>query len=74
MPYALFTKSVRVCGPFPSEMDVWKYVRANGLCSEVLENEDHQPRRVLNPDFVIHQCDRDGHPDAVSEPIRYLNV
>jgi hypothetical protein len=62
MPYFLFsvTQKCRISELFPTEKEMWTHVRANGLCSEVIDREDLEPRRVLYPDYEIHLCDAEG--------------
>jgi hypothetical protein len=61
MPYALYSASrkSRVSALFATEQDVWTYVREQELCSEIIEREDMEPRRVLNPGYEIHTCGAD---------------
>jgi hypothetical protein len=62
MPYFLYSASEerRVSELFATEKDMWTHVRAQGLCSEVIDREDMDPRRILYPDYEIHLCDADG--------------
>jgi hypothetical protein len=62
MPYFLFSTSrkSRISEVFVTEREVWVHVRAQGLCSEVIDREDLDPRRILHPDYEIHLCDTQG--------------
>jgi hypothetical protein len=62
MPYFLYSTSgeCRVSELFATEKDMWTHVRAQGLCSEVIDREDRDPRRILYPDYEIHFCDAAG--------------
>jgi hypothetical protein len=42
MPYFLFsvTQKCRISDLFSTEREMWTHVRANGLCSEVIDRED----------------------------------
>jgi len=62
MPYFLFSVSqkCRISELFVTEKEMWIHVRSNGLCSEVIDREDLEPRRVLYPDYEIHLCDAEG--------------
>jgi hypothetical protein len=62
MPYFLYSASEerRVSELFATEKDMWTHVRAQGLCREVIDREDMDPRRILYPDYEIHLCDADG--------------
>lgn len=62
MPYFLYSISekCRTSELFITEKEIWAHVRAQGLCSELLEREDMEPRRVLYPDYEIHTCDAEG--------------
>jgi hypothetical protein len=62
MPYFLFSTSrkSRISEVFVTEREVWVHVRAQGLCSEVIDREDRDPRRILYPDYEIHFCDAAG--------------
>jgi NADH:ubiquinone oxidoreductase subunit len=51
---------------FPTEYEAWLHVRANGLCSEEIDNEDLPRRRILNPKYEIHTYDPDGTLIAMS--------
>jgi hypothetical protein len=63
MPYFLYSTSDkrRVSDLFTSEKEMWVHVRAQDLCTEVVEREDADPRRILHPDYEIHFCDANGH-------------
>ena len=62
MPYFLFSTSrkSRISEVFVTEREVWVHVRAQGFCSEVIDREDLDPRRILHPDYEIHFCDAPG--------------
>jgi hypothetical protein len=62
MPYFLFSASQksRISETFVTEQEIWVHVWAQGLCSEVIDREDLDPRRVLHPDYEIHFCDVEG--------------
>ena len=62
MPYFLFSTSrkSRISEVFVTEREVWVHVRAQGLCSEVIDREDMDPRTILHPDCEIHICDAEG--------------
>ena len=62
MPYFLYSRSQerRVSKSFATETDMWTHVRAQGLCGEVIDREDMDPRRILYPDYEIHFCGADG--------------
>jgi hypothetical protein len=62
MPYFLYSvsQSCRISELFANEEEMWSHVRSSGLCSEVIDREDQEPRRVLFPDYEIHVCDADG--------------
>jgi hypothetical protein len=53
MPYFLYSTSNkhRVSDLFTSEKEMWVHVRAQDLCTEVVEREDADPRRILHPDY-----------------------
>jgi hypothetical protein len=68
MPFALYRENVRISQPFATENDVWAYAKENGLCTEVIENEDMPPRRVLNPNCEIHVWGEDGEHLNAGEP------
>jgi hypothetical protein len=62
MPYVLYSVSrqCRVSDLFATEDDVWVHVHTQGLCSEVVDREDLDLQRILNPDYEIHICGADG--------------
>ena len=62
MPYFLFSTSrkSRISEVFVTEREVWVDVRSKGLCIEVIDREDLDPRRILHPDCEIHLCDALG--------------
>jgi hypothetical protein len=62
MSYFLYSASQerRVSELFATEREIWTHVRAQGLCSEVIDREDMDPRRILHPDYEIHLCDANG--------------
>ena len=57
--YSVPTKS-QVSDVFATEKDLWAFVRAKELCSEVVEREDIDARLVLHPGYEIHVCGADG--------------
>jgi hypothetical protein len=63
MPYSLFSTSrkSRINEVFVTEREIWVHVRAQGLWSEVIDREDLDPRRILDPDYEIHVYDARGH-------------
>ena len=50
MPYFLYSRSQerRVSESFATEKDMWTHVQAQGLCGEVIDREDMDPRRILS--------------------------
>jgi hypothetical protein len=58
---------------FHTEEEVWQHVRAVGLCTEEIYDDELPPRRVLNPNFRIHTYDPDGELIAMSRT-RYTDV
>jgi hypothetical protein len=62
MPYVLFSvsRNSRASELFATETEMWTYVRAQGLCSEVVDREDLEPQKILNPGYEIHTCGSDG--------------
>lgn len=62
MPYFLYSafERRRVSELFATEKEMWVHVRAQDLCTEVIDREDADPRRILHPDYEIHLCDADG--------------
>ena len=62
MPYALYREKKAVSPLYPTQDELWGFVRANGFCSEVQEREDQPARRVLNLEYYIFQCGSDGVP------------
>jgi hypothetical protein len=65
MPYALYRENVRISQTFVTENDLWAYAKKNGLCTEIIENDDMPPRWVLNPNYEIHVWGEDGErPNA----------
>jgi hypothetical protein len=62
MPYVLYSVSgnSRVSELFASEQELWAYVRAQGLCNEVIEREDIDARTVLHPGYEIRVYTADG--------------
>jgi hypothetical protein len=63
MPYALFSKSTKVSKAFPTKSEVWQYAAESGLVTEVGLGEEDPPRRILDMDYAIHECDADA-PDT----------
>src|ERR1700754_2768467 len=66
MKYSLFCVDDQTETPFPTEDAIWTYARANGLCKEVIDNEDLPPRRVLDPRYEIHHYSVEGELVALS--------
>jgi hypothetical protein len=65
MPYALYRENVRISQTFVTENDLWAYAKKNGLCTEIIENEDMPPRWVLNPNYENTFWGEDGErPNA----------
>ena len=62
--YYLFSTSerTRIGGIFALEEELWAFVRARGFCREVVEREDSEPKRILNPGYEIHACTSAGLP------------
>lgn len=62
MPFALYSsvQGERLSEVFASEKEMWAYVRSNGYCYEVSDREDHEPKRVLFPEYSILVCREDG--------------
>lgn len=66
MKFALYCRGEGVVVEYPSIDEVWTYVRANGLCSEEINDEELPPRRILNPSYEIHTYATDGELIAMS--------
>ncbi|MEH2512636.1 hypothetical protein V1291_003990 [Nitrobacteraceae bacterium AZCC 1564] len=66
MKYSLFCIDDQTEIPFSCEEDIWKYVRANKLCIEVIDDEDIPRRRVLDPRYEIHHYSTEGELIALS--------
>ena len=60
MPFALYRENVRVSHRFTTELELWKYIRENGLCQEAIESEFLPTRRVLNSSYMIYECRADS--------------
>lgn len=66
MPYALFSNEAKLSKAYPTEADVWKHARLNGLVVDaVTEDEKAAPRPVLDNDYEIRPCRPDPHEDPV---------
>lgn len=62
MPYALFSKDVKLSKAYPSEADVWKHARETGLVVDVVsDGQKSHPKRVLDHDYEIRECQPDPH-------------
>ena len=70
MPYALYSdpKKQRLSELFPTEREIWAYVRAQGFCYEAVDRDDREANRVLYPEYAIYVCGDDGQP--VDNPIK----
>jgi hypothetical protein len=64
MPYALFCHEAKLSKAYPTEADVWKLARQSGLVvDEVSEEENPEPRPVLDHDYEIRPCRADPQED-----------
>ena len=67
MPYALFCNEAKLSKTYPTEADVWKLARQSGLVvDEVSEEENPDPRPVLDNDYEIRSC----RPDPQEDPAK----
>jgi hypothetical protein len=67
MPYALFCHEAKLSKAYPTEEDVWKLARQSGLVvDEVSEEEEPEPRPVLDNDYEIRPC----RPDPQEDPAK----
>ena len=66
MPYALFSNDDKLSKAYPTEADVWRHARLSGLVVDtVSEEENADPRPVLDNDYEVRPCDPDPHEDPV---------
>jgi hypothetical protein len=74
MPYALYSdpEKQRISDLFPTEKEMWAYVRAQGFCHEAVDRDDREGKRVLFPEYAIFVCGDDGQP--LDDPIRELGL
>ena len=61
MPYAIFDKETKVSKAYPTEVDVWKHAKENGLVVDRSSEDNNQP--VLDNDYQIRKCEADPHED-----------
>ena len=67
MPYALFCNEAKLSKTYLTEADVWKLARQSGLVvDEVSEEEEPDPRPVLDNGYEIRSCP----PDPQEDPAR----
>ena len=64
MPYALFCNEAKLSKAYPTEADVWNLARRSGLVvDEISEEEQPEPRPVLDYDYEIRRCRADPQED-----------
>lgn len=66
MPYALFSKEAKLSKAYPTEADVWKHARENGLVVDMVSDEEKaHPQKILDKDYEIRRCppDPDENPE-----------
>jgi hypothetical protein len=66
MPYALFDGDVKISKAYPSEQEVWKHAKENGLVVDrISEEENSKPQFVLDKDYEIKTCRADPGENPV---------
>ncbi len=50
----------RIGGVFAAEDELWMFAQTNGMCSEEIDREDADPRRVISPGYEIHESTANG--------------
>ena len=61
MHFVLYSvvQQCRVGDPFATEREIWAFVGAQHLFTEVIDREDLELQRVLDPRYQIHVCGTD---------------
>ena len=58
MTYALFSEDSKLSKAYPSEADVWKVARDNGLVTDVATADPTEPpRQILDHNYEIRACE-----------------
>ena len=58
MPYAIFDADAKLSKAYPTEAEVWKHARENGLViDKILGDEAFEP--VLDNNYQIKECQPD---------------
>jgi hypothetical protein len=66
MPYALFDDDVKISNAYPSEQEVWKHAKENGLVVDrIAEEETTKPHLVLDKEYEIRPCQADPGENPV---------
>jgi hypothetical protein len=67
MPYAIFSDDEQISKAFPTEADVWKHARENGLVVEVHDHDDKEAEEFLDNEYRVLPCDKDGEDPERNE-------
>lgn len=61
MPYALFTNNEQISQAYKTEDEVWEKADEAGLVVDVASQEEEKnPKRVLDEDYCIQPCQADA--------------
>lgn len=59
MAYALFCEDAKISKAYPTEADVWKHAAENELVVDVVTDDEHAPKRILDNGYTIRPCPPD---------------
>lgn len=67
MPYAIFCHDEQISKAFPTEADVWKHARENGLVVDLHEPDDGETVEFLDNEYEVRPCEQDGEDPERNE-------